>query len=109
MTTLAPPRITGVTLSPETITAGVPILATVEWTGFPVTGVSYQWRRGSVPIDGMAGPQITPTEQWADLNCFIYIDNGRGSAMSASAYAEIPEPADEGPLAFSSGFSGGFY
>jgi hypothetical protein len=101
------PVISSVTLSPSTVGPGEAVAAIVAWAGYPVDGVTFQWRRGSIPISGATGPEYTPTDTWADLNCFVHIDNGRGTASSASGYALIEEP-DLGPLAFSDGFSGGF-
>lgn len=92
MPTPAAPSITSVTLSPTTLTVGVPITAVVTWTGYPQTGVAYRWRRGPTPIADAASEIFVPTEQWADLNCLVTIDNGRGTATGASAYAEIAEP-----------------
>lgn len=106
----APPRITAVTLSPTTINSGVPILALVEWTGFPMLGVRYQWRRSGVAIRGETSAVHTPTGAWTDLDCLVTIDNGRGTAASASPVALQPPPPEpgEGPQAFSTGFSEGF-
>jgi hypothetical protein len=91
MPTPAAPVITSVTLVPDEITVGEQIAVTVEWTGFPVQGVSFQWRRGTSAIADATGPVFTPTEAWADLNCSVSIDNGRGTASGASAAATVPE------------------
>jgi hypothetical protein len=83
------PVITSVTLTPDEITVGTPIVAAVVWTGYPVQGVVFEWRRGTSLI--ATGAVYTPTEAWADLNCVVTIDNGRGTATSASVYATLPE------------------
>ena len=81
------PVIGSVTIAPTTITAGVPVEAVVEWTGYPVSGVTYQWRRGTRRLPGETAPTITPAGDWPDLNCFVRIDNGRGTASAASVTA----------------------
>jgi hypothetical protein len=112
MVVLAPPVITSITLMPSTVTVDVPITANVVWTGFPQTGVRYQWRLAATAIAGATAASYTPSAESAVLNCLVTIDNGRGTATGASDYATIPDiPEPEpgaGPLAFSSGFDEGF-
>lgn len=95
MAVLSAPVILSVTLDPTTITANSTIRAVVEWEGFPHDGVAYQWRRASRPIAGETAATYRPTEAWPDLNCLVTIDNGRGTAISASAFATLPDDDDE--------------
>lgn len=96
MTVPAAPVITAITLSTDAADAGDPIQVSVTWTGFPTRGVSYQWRLGSTPIRGETAAVYTPPDRPEDLNCLITIDNGRGTAMSASLYVTFG-PAPEFP------------
>ena len=91
MTVPAAPVITALTLSPTEIAAGTEMTALVTWTGYPVQGVSFQWRLGETPIAGATTPTYTPAEVYADLNCLVTIDNGRGTATSATVFATVPE------------------
>jgi hypothetical protein len=108
VTVPAAPAITSITLSPSESAIDEPITAVVVWTGFPRTGISYQWRLGTAPISGAVGAVYTPAEAHADLNCLIVIDNGRGTAMSASVYATIDDEPEPEPGAFSSAFAEAF-
>lgn len=92
------PVISSVTIAPTAISAGTPVVVTVEWTGYPVQGVTYQWRRGTTRIRGETAPTITPTGGWGDLNCFVRIDNGRGTASSASVPADQPPDIPENAM-----------
>ena len=93
----AAPVITSVTIEPDQIASGVTVAARVTWTGYPVRGVTYQWRDGLSLIRGATVPTYTPAVAIPDLNCLVHIDNGHGTATSASAPAEqeseIPDNA----------------
>jgi hypothetical protein len=105
------PTILSVTLSPAYVTVGVPMAVVVSWTGFPEQGVNYQWRRGSTPIRGAIRSVYTPDGSYTDLNCLITIDNGIGSAISASLYptaAPAPDVDEDDGGAFSGDFSSDF-
>ena len=94
-------------LSTEEAIVGEPVAVTVTWTGFPTSGVAYQWRLGSTAIKGERSSTYTPSARPEDLNCLVTIDNGRGTAMSATTFVTFA-PAPEGPSAFTPGFDEGF-
>jgi hypothetical protein len=103
-----PPTITAVTLSPDEISDGTTITAMVTWTGYSAgAAIRYQWRTGDTDIRDETGVTYAVPEAVEGINVFVRIDNGRGTAAAASLSATIAVE-DTGPIAFSSGFSGGF-
>lgn len=116
------PVITRVALVPPVGDAGDEVAVAVEWTGMPnIAEISYQWRRGGRDIAGEVGQQAVAPESYASFYCEVQVDNGDGVAIGASPYFAAPPviiPPDPGPdpdpdpgtgpIAHTTGFSGGF-
>jgi hypothetical protein len=80
------PKILSVALSPLSATAGVEIECIVDWTGYPRTGVSYQWQLDDVNISGSTSSTHMPmlAEVGGSLTCEVSINNGEGTDSAES-------------------------
>lgn len=87
----AAPIITSLSISPDGGPAGTTFAAVLSWTGWPRTGVAYEWRDGGVAIGGATGATYTPAEPIAALTVFVAIDNGEGTDSATSATVEVTE------------------
>ncbi len=68
-------------------TVGVELTAVVIWSGYPRTGVTYQWSLDGNPIDGATSIHYTPMpgDVGGELTVTITIDNGEGSDTATTA------------------------
>ena len=85
---LAAPSISSVTISSAAI--GIPVAATVAWTGYPRTGLTYQWTLDGVTIPGATGASYTPTAS-GELRCVASVNNGVGTDTLTSQPQTVAE------------------
>ena len=93
-TEVGEPNISGVTLSPLPPVVGEEVTATISWSGYPRTGITYQWQLDGANITGADEATYTPVtgDIGGDLTCYVEIDNGEGTDSAESAAATVVQP-----------------
>jgi hypothetical protein len=85
----AAPTIVSLSIVPDGGPQGTLFSAALTWTGFPRTGVTYEWRSGGAPIGGETGATYLSDTPIALLTVAVTINNGIGTDSAVSAAVEV--------------------